>query len=82
MPEAALPEDMWITKTVAQHLVVDGCKASELLGWRAGNAAEGLRRSVRWHLAHPPDTDGATLADGAFSTDDTALAAADPPTPP
>jgi nucleoside-diphosphate-sugar epimerase len=53
-PEADLPDDMWITKTVGQHLVVDGHKAAEVLGWRATQAAEGLRRSVRWHLANPP----------------------------
>jgi nucleoside-diphosphate-sugar epimerase len=94
-PEATLPDDMWITKTVAQHLVVDGSKAAAVLGWRATQAAEGLRRSVRWHLANPPDSDRAdatdsTAADGRddftadddFSADDTALAAAVAAEPP
>jgi UDP-glucose 4-epimerase len=69
VPEAALPEDMWMTKTIPQHLVVDGHKAADVLGWRATRADEGLRRSVRWHLANPPE------ADEDFAADDAALAA-------
>jgi nucleoside-diphosphate-sugar epimerase len=92
VPEASLPEDMWITKT-AQHLLFDGCKVAEVLGWRATQAAEGLRRSVRWHLANPPDAQRADANDDVtadanddFAADDAALAAAaastDPPRSP
>jgi len=82
VPETGLPEDMWITKTVAQPLLVSADKAAEVLGWRAVQAAEGLRRSVRWHLANPPATAGPDgtaddlTADDDFTADDTALAAA------
>jgi nucleoside-diphosphate-sugar epimerase len=71
VPEESLPEDMWETKSYAQHLLVDSRKAVNLLGWRQRGQDESLRRSVRWHLANPPaDTDA------GFSPDDKALAAA------
>jgi UDP-glucose 4-epimerase len=70
VPEASLPEDMWETKDYAQHLLVDSRKAAGLLGWRTGDQAESIGRSVRWHLAHPP-----AESDADFSPDDKALAA-------
>jgi nucleoside-diphosphate-sugar epimerase len=80
VPDAAVPDDLWITRTWHQHVVFDGYKAGRLLGWRPDPAA-GLARSVAWHLANPP-TDAAEGADGPadlnadFSADDAALAAA------
>jgi nucleoside-diphosphate-sugar epimerase len=85
VPETALPEDMWITRTVDQPLLVAADKAAEVLGWRAVHAAEGLRRSVRWHLANPPgigdptaDRDPEAPDADDFAADDAALAAAEP----
>jgi nucleoside-diphosphate-sugar epimerase len=66
-----LPEDMWITKAYLQHLVTDGDKARDILGWRAADPIDAVARSVRWHLANPP-----TDANPDFSADDSALAAA------
>jgi nucleoside-diphosphate-sugar epimerase len=69
VPEAVLPEDMWMTRTTAQHLLVDSRRATDLLGWRP--TADGLTRSVRWHLSNPPPD-----ADPSFDADDAALTAA------
>ena len=70
VPEAALPEDLWQTKSYPQHLLVDSRKAMDVLGWRPGGQAETIARSVRWHLANPPAEAGTD-----FSADDKALAA-------
>lgn len=72
VPDERVTEDMWITRSVAQHLLFTSHRAADLLGWRAGDAAEALTRSVRWHLAHPP-ADAST----DFSADDAALELAD-----
>ena len=64
-----LPEDLGITGTVDQHLLIDSAKARSVLGWTETDPTESLRRSVEWHLANPPDDDG------DFSADDAALAA-------
>jgi UDP-glucose 4-epimerase len=69
VPEALVPEDLWETKSHPQHLLVDSRKAMDVLGWRLGDQAESVGRSVRWHLAHPPDDPSAD-----FSADDKALA--------
>jgi nucleoside-diphosphate-sugar epimerase len=67
VPEAAVPDDLEITKTVDQHIVFDGYKASTLLDWHP-DPAVGVARSVAWHLANPP-----TDASPDFSADDAAL---------
>jgi hypothetical protein len=41
-----------------------------MLGWEETDPMEALRRSVGWHLAHPPAGD-----DDGFDGDDRALAA-------
>jgi UDP-glucose 4-epimerase len=51
-----------------QHLLVDSSKARDLLGWEETDPHDALRRSVAWHLAHPPAD-----ASGDFSSDDRAL---------
>ena len=69
VPDDVLPEDLKITGTIPQHLLKDSSKARSVLGWTETDSREALRRSVDWHLAHPPvevDTD--------FSADDKALA--------
>jgi hypothetical protein len=40
-----------------------------VLGWHPGDPEESIRRSVAWHLAHPP-----AEPDPGFSGDDAALA--------
>jgi nucleoside-diphosphate-sugar epimerase len=54
--------------TGQQHLLVDSSKARDLLGWEETDPHEALRRSVTWHLAHPPPD-----ASDDFSADDRAL---------
>jgi nucleoside-diphosphate-sugar epimerase len=68
----ALPEDLELTGTVPQHLVVDCSKAHRVLGYADTDPRETLRASVQWHLAHPPPEPKAD-----FDADDKALAAAD-----
>jgi nucleoside-diphosphate-sugar epimerase len=67
--ERDLPKDLELTKSIAQHLLCDCGKAAETLGWHPGDPAEAIRRSVRWHLANPPEN-----PDPDFSPDDRALA--------
>ena len=70
VPDAVTPEDMWITRSVAQHVVFDGYKAAQAAGLAARRPGRALATSVRWHLAHPPPD-----ASDDFTADDTALAA-------
>jgi len=70
VPDPLLPEDLRLLGTVSQHLLVDSSKARDLLGWTEIDPHEALRRSVTWHLAHPPEP-----AAGDFTDDDRALAA-------
>jgi nucleoside-diphosphate-sugar epimerase len=67
VPEHLVPEDMWMTKRVDQHVLVDCGKAVQVLGWRPDSAA-GLAASVAWHLANPP-----TDVSDDFTADDAAL---------
>jgi nucleoside-diphosphate-sugar epimerase len=70
VPDELLPEDLRYTGSVSQHLLADAGKARAVLGWVPGDPLEGLRRSVEWHLAHPP-----IEPDSGFEADDRALAA-------
>jgi nucleoside-diphosphate-sugar epimerase len=72
VPDDALPEDLGLTASIPQHLVCDSAKARAVLGWEETDPVEALRRSVQWHLAHPPAGD-----DPGFDADDRALEAAD-----
>jgi nucleoside-diphosphate-sugar epimerase len=69
VPEALVPADLWMTKRIDQHVLVDCGKAVRTLDWHPDPPA-GLARSVAWHLANPPDG-----ASNDFSADDAALAA-------
>lgn len=71
VPESTLPDDLWITKSMTQHVLVRCEKATRLLGWRASDPDETVARSVRWHLEHPPAD-----AEPDFAADERALAAA------
>ncbi|MEV4411202.1 NAD-dependent epimerase/dehydratase family protein [Catellatospora sp. NPDC049609] len=66
--DEVLPADLRASGAVGQHVLAGAQKAREVLGWRDSEPHAALRRSVRWHLDHPPkdwDTD--------FSPDDAAL---------
>jgi nucleoside-diphosphate-sugar epimerase len=73
VPDVLLPEDLQAFGTTPQHLLVDSSKARDLLGWEQTDPHQALERSVRWHLANPPEDAG-----GDFSADDRALDAATP----
>jgi len=68
VPDSALPPDLEETGSLSQHLMVDGTKAREVLGWIHGGTGPFVRRSVAWHLANPPES-----PDSDFSADDAAL---------
>ncbi|NYI06028.1 NAD-dependent epimerase/dehydratase family protein [Allostreptomyces psammosilenae] len=83
VPEEALPPDLAPTGAVAQHLLVSSERARRVLGWTAGDPGGNIRRSVRWHLDHPPPAQAPTGPAAAerpadpFAADDRALALAD-----
>jgi nucleoside-diphosphate-sugar epimerase len=68
--ESLLPDDLAITRTVSQHLLIDATKARTMLGWTETDPMEALRRTVAWHMAHAPED-----PDPDFAADDRALAA-------
>lgn len=68
--EELLPQDLDWTSGAWQHLLIDASKAREVLGWTETDPELALRRSVDWHLDHPPAD-----ADPDFAADDAALAA-------
>jgi hypothetical protein len=70
VPDSAVPDDLSITRSTAWHLVCDCGKLARTLDWRPDEAGDSITRSVKWHLAHPPDAEPADFAD-----DDRALAA-------
>jgi len=70
VPDEALPPDLRLSGTFSQHILVDSSKARAELGFREIDPAETLRRSVAWHVAHPPEGGSAD-----FAADDAALAA-------
>jgi nucleoside-diphosphate-sugar epimerase len=69
VPDDALPEDMGLSAAIPQHLLCDSAKARTVLGWTETDPMDALRRSVTWHLAHPPKAE-----DPGFDADDRALA--------
>ena len=71
VPDSALPDDLRLTASVSQHLLMDASKARTLLGWEPSDPGASAPRSVRWHLKHPPSE-----ADPDFGADERALAAA------
>jgi UDP-glucose 4-epimerase len=60
VPADVLPSDLIMTGRVPQDLLASSGKAYRVMGWQPSDQAVAVRRSVRWHLAHPParpDTD-------------------------
>lgn len=70
VPDAVLPVELRAGGGPVQHLLASPLKARDLLGWRDSGLAN-FSRSVRWHLAHPPDD-----WNRDFSADDASFAAA------
>jgi nucleoside-diphosphate-sugar epimerase len=68
VPEETLPEELKITGSVSQHLLLDASKARRVLQWKHRDPQEALRQSVGWHLDNPP-----TDASDDFGQDDVAL---------
>lgn len=68
VPDDVLPPDLGSTGAIQQQVIMDSSKAARLLGWTHADPMDGIRRSVAWHLEHPP-TDAST----DFSADDRAL---------
>jgi nucleoside-diphosphate-sugar epimerase len=66
-----LPDDLGVTGTIPQHLLVSSAKAQRVLGFTDTDPREALRTTVEWHLANPPQVE-----DAGFEADDTALALA------
>jgi len=69
VPDQLVPDDLQLTVDWPQHLLVSSAKAARRLGWRPCDPVDGIQRSVRWHLAHPP-----AGASTDFTQDDQALA--------
>ncbi len=67
--ESLLPEDLRITRTVSQHLLIGSQKVRERSGWTDTDPIEALGQTVAWHLEHPPED-----SDPDFQADDRALA--------
>jgi nucleoside-diphosphate-sugar epimerase len=70
VPDEDVPTDLELTKSTAQQFLCDSGKLERTLGWHPADSAASISQSVRWHLAHPPES-----ADTDFSADDRALAA-------
>jgi nucleoside-diphosphate-sugar epimerase len=68
--DSLLPEDLKITGTQAQHLLLNSNKARRMLQWAESDPMEALRQTVAWHLEHPPED-----SDPDFQADNRALAA-------
>jgi nucleoside-diphosphate-sugar epimerase len=69
VPDAMLPADLEMTSARKQHLLTDASRARTVLDWSPADPDDALRRSVRWHLSHPPADDSTS-----FEADDRALA--------
>lgn len=68
VPDDRLPEDLRLTGSISQHLLVDSSRARRALGWSDSDPMDAVRASVAWHLAHPPPE-----PEPDFSADDAAL---------
>ncbi|MGH3944106.1 MAG: NAD-dependent epimerase/dehydratase family protein [Pseudonocardiaceae bacterium] len=68
VPAEVLPPDLIMTGRIPQDLLAANDKVRRVLGWEPGNQTEAVRRSVCWHLAHPP-----AHPDADFTADDRAL---------
>jgi nucleoside-diphosphate-sugar epimerase len=71
VPSRLLPEDLAMSASIQQHMLIDASKARTVLGWQESDPEESVRASVAWHMANPPEDDEVDL-----SADDRALAEA------
>lgn len=71
VPDDALPTDLRITASVAQHMLVDSGALRAAVGWTDTDPERALGQSVQWHLDHQP-----AAVDPNFGADDVALAQA------
>jgi nucleoside-diphosphate-sugar epimerase len=70
--EVRVPDDLGFTTEFPQPLLIDSSKAADELGWVHAPWRECVARSVKWHLANPPEESP------GFEADDAALADASP----
>jgi nucleoside-diphosphate-sugar epimerase len=68
VPDEDVPADLAVTRSTAQDFLCDSGKLARTLGWRPADSELSVGRSVRWHLAHPPES-----ADADFTPDDRVL---------
>jgi nucleoside-diphosphate-sugar epimerase len=68
VPDHEVPDDLFPTTAISQDWQLDATKAADLLGWTHAPWRKCVHRSVRWHLANPPED-----ADADFSEDDQAF---------
>lgn len=54
VPDTQLPEDLEIAGDIPQHVLASPEKAARVLGWTHADPEPCVRKSVAWHLAHPP----------------------------
>jgi hypothetical protein len=69
VPDEDVPADLAVTRSAAQHFLCDSGKLARTFGWQPADTELAVSRSVRWHLAHPPES-----PDADFTPDDRALA--------
>jgi nucleoside-diphosphate-sugar epimerase len=69
VPDQALPPDLSVSGSLGQHLLASPARARLVLGWHAADPDQAIRRSVSWHIAHPPDqwSQDFTLDDAALT---------------
>ena len=60
VPSRDLPTDLRAAGFFGQHVLFDATKARQVLGWTETDPREALRRSVHWHVEHPPDVNAST----------------------
>lgn len=75
VPDDALPADLNLLGASPQPFLVSSDKARRMLGWEESDPDEALRRTVAWHLDHPPPDEGDDQ-EADWTADDLALARA------
>lgn len=71
VPNEALPDDLGLTGSVAQHFLVSSEKARRILGYTDTPRTETFAATVKWHLENPPPTPEGGAP--TFEADDAAL---------
>ncbi|MCA1839831.1 MAG: NAD-dependent epimerase/dehydratase family protein [Actinobacteria bacterium] len=68
VPDESLPQDLALSGSVAQHVLIDSSKARGVLGWRCQGREATIKTTVEWHISNPPQ-----VSESDFSQDDSAL---------